>query len=58
MQRLPGWSSLKRRLSNGADSCSTSKFVRSKESGQVAQRVWDESNEKLEKIQPGVVGNI
>ena len=50
--------SLRRCLSSCANRISTSKFVRSKEGEQVAQRVWKELNGKLEKIEPGVLGNI
>ena len=50
--------SLSQHLSSRAKFNSTSKFVRSTEGEQVAQRVWDELNEKLEEIEPGILGNV
>jgi retinol dehydrogenase 12 len=35
-----------------------SDFVLSKKGAQTQQRVWDELNAKLEKIQPGVLDNV
>ncbi len=46
------------RSSSHANSHSTSKFVRSKEGEQAAQRVWDEINNKLEDIEPGILSNV
>lgn len=42
----------------GTDSHRPSPFVRSDEGAKTQRRVWDELNTKLEKIHPGILGNI
>ncbi|KAL9624862.1 MAG: hypothetical protein Q9160_000909 [Pyrenula sp. 1 TL-2023] len=35
-----------------------SPFVRSKEGGEAQKKVWEQTNKKLEKIQPGIVASV
>ena len=45
-------------MANCRDISRPGPLVRGKEGPEIQQRVWNELSAKLEKIQPGIMGNV